>query len=97
MKIKDMELNIGQLKAIKRLERALKHCAKVNLALQGKSDMLVAYNGTKYDMACDKGLVSFELGNGRKMIPHERVEDYGVYRDSGADDFETIKGKHKVK
>ncbi|GAG86817.1 unnamed protein product, partial [marine sediment metagenome] len=69
MKIKDMELNIGQLKAIERLERALKHCAKVNLAIFGKSDRLVAYNGTKYDIAYDKGLVSFYHDDDRKTIP----------------------------
>lgn len=90
MKIKDMKLNNGQLKAVERLERALKQCAKVNLAIFGKSDFLVAYNGTKYDRTKEKGLVSFHIGKTGKEIPHERVEDYGAYRDSGADDMEYL-------
>lgn len=90
MKIKDMELNIEQLKAIERLERALKQCAKVNLAIFGKSDCLNAYNGIKYDKAKENGLITWGCSENAKPLPYIRIEDYGAYRDSGADDMEYL-------
>jgi len=90
MNAEQMELNQGQLKAIKHLERALKHCARVHLAIFGKSGNIIAYNGTKYDKAAEKGLVSFNRPDGAEDIPYESIEDSGAYRDSGADDMEYL-------
>jgi|WetSurMetagenome_2_1015567.scaffolds.fasta_scaffold25922_7 hypothetical protein len=96
MNVEQMELNKGQLKAIKHLERALKHCSRVHLAIFGKSSSLLAYNGTKYDKAREKGLVSFYRPDGAEDIPYESIDDSGAYRDSGADDMEyLLKEKNK--
>lgn len=91
MKVQEMELNKGQLKAIERVERALKQCAKVNLAIFGKSDSLNAYNGTKYDIAQNNGSINdYFKSEKAKPIPYVKIEDYGAYRDSGADDMEYL-------
>lgn len=96
MNLDDLEMNMRQLNAVLALEKALKRCGRTGVAIFGKGNSLVAYNGRKLEVAYKMKLVTWKetkLG----QIPYAQIDDAGSYENSGPDKPLFLKKKKKKK
>lgn len=76
--------NEEQIKAYKKVKKAIKEAQKKGLIFYGKSDSLVAYTKQADDYINNVGIEK-SLATGFSQIPC--ISESGLIADSGADDF----------